>query len=125
MDYLTIDRPLTDAQTPDMMQTETRSGTPTLRIKLYYYKDGRRGLKLSVTRCFVGEHFTTTSLGSRYNGLLHVKDLPRKNDKIGNEMAEAIRQRIDTIQTIALASFDPDWQAVLGALASAADAQAA
>lgn len=119
MDYLELSTDLTPAQTPAELSDEnTRGGVPKLNIRLYYRKEGKRGLKLSITRCIVGNGFTSTMPLSGYNQSLHLIDMPRKNDKLGAIYAEMIQDNMGKIAEIALASEQPDWQKIYAVFAS-------
>lgn len=123
--YFTKSIDLTPEQTPDELK-EGRSGTPVLRVELYYSKDARkRGLKLSVNRVVVSPNSTSGFPMSAYNGLLHLATLDRKNDKIGKEWASRVEAAFPKLAEVALASESPDWQAVFSAINETAPEPAA
>jgi hypothetical protein len=110
--FLNHRREIDRAHLSDMHQKD--NGTPTLEIKLYYYKDARRrGLKLSVSRCLVGGGFSSYDLMNAHNGLVHLADMPRKpSPKVAAQWESAVTAKLDQIAEIALASAKPDWRAV-------------
>ena len=117
--YLELSTVLTPAQTPaELAEENTRGGTPKLILKLYYRKEGQRGLKLSITRSIVGDGFTSTMVFSPYNKTLHLLDMPRKNDKLGKVFAEIVEDHMNGISAIALASERPEWQEIFDLFAS-------
>ena len=98
--------------TPDQIPTELQGDKAQLHIRLYYRKEGKRGLKLSITRCSIGGGFVRTLPFSSYNGSLHLMDLKRKNDKVLNALSDKIEAVLDQIIAIALASETPNWQEI-------------
>lgn len=77
----------------------------------------RRGIKLSINRAVKGPMMFQFCPLSSYNGLLHLADLNRQNDKIGKAWADAVERNIDRIAEIALASEHPDFTAIFPVLA--------
>ena len=106
-------REIDRAHLSDMHQGE--AGTPSLGISLYYHKDARRrGLKLSVYRCIVGEHFSLHDVMNDHNGLIHLADMDRKpSPKVAAAWAATVNAKLDQIAEIALSSTAPDWRQVL------------
>lgn len=92
-------------------------GRAVLRVHVYYHRDARkRGIKLSINRCVIRGAFTSYDVMNKYNGLLHLADLPRKNKKAGEAWAATVAEKMDEIVKIAMASDEPDWQAVFDVL---------
>lgn len=120
-EYLNIDRDLEPAGIPADLQNSHREGKPVLNLSLYYMKDARRrGLKLSISRRIkTGMGFNYFPM-SPYNATLHIGDMQRKNDKIGREAAALIERNAEKIHSIATASENPDWQAIMALLADPA-----
>lgn len=89
-------------------------GASKLEINLYYAKDHRpRGLKLSVYRCVQTPFGTSYDIMNRYNGLIHLADLPRKpTAKVAAAWEARVCDQLDAIAEIALASAAPDWPQV-------------
>jgi hypothetical protein len=110
---------LTNDQIPEDLRANDLEKAQ-LHIRLSYRKDGRRGLKLSITRCGISENFTRTMPFSKYNGLLHVQDMKRKNDKIMQAMGDKIEANLDRIAEVSLASETPNWQDIFNLLEDAA-----
>ena len=112
MEYFSKTIALTEAQTPaDLRKDE---GTPSLQVQAYYMRDARRrGLKLSVNRVVKRGGATIGMPLSQYNGLIHVQDLSRQNNKAGQALAARLESNWDKIEEIALASETPDWQALI------------
>jgi hypothetical protein len=109
--------------TPDQIPTELQGNDTEksqLHIRLHYRKEGKRGLKLSITRCGIGGGFVRTLPFSSYNCSLHLMDLKRKNDKVLNAMSDKIEAVLDQIIAIALASETPNWQEIYPLLEDAA-----
>lgn len=120
-EYLKLDRPLTDEQVPADLRSNNREGKPVLNLSLYYMKDARRrGLKLSISRRIVTDMGFNYFPMSPYNATLHIGDMQRKNDKIGREAAALIERNAEKIHSIATASENPDWQAIMALLADPA-----
>lgn len=112
-EYVNLLKPMTQEQmdqTPDM---DFSQGEAALQIKMTYSKDKpRRGLMLSIYRIVVTEFGFQTNLPTNYNGLMHICQMERKNDKIAKHWAEIVIERSDEISAIALASENPDWNAI-------------
>lgn len=87
------------------------AGQPVLQVHAYYHKDARRrGLKLSIFRVLKTEWGYSYDLMNKYNGLIHLADMPRKpTPKVAAQWAERIAAQMDAIEKIALASDAPDW----------------
>lgn len=116
-DYLKFDIPLTEEQAERTGDLDLSRGEPILRVHVYYMKDARRrGIKLSINRAVKNSMMFQFCPLSSYNGLLHLADLPRQNDKVGRTWADAVERNIDRIAEIALASERPDWQEIFAAL---------
>ena len=97
--------------TPDQIPAEL-GDKAQLRIRLYYHKEGKRGLKLSITRCSIEGMFSRCLPFSSYNGSLHLLDMKRKNDKVLNALSDKIEAVLDQIIAISLASETPNWQEI-------------
>ena len=110
---------LTLDQTPEELRGNDLEKAQ-LHIRLSYRKDGRRGLKLSITRCGISENFTRTRPFSKYNGFLHILDMKRKNDKVLQAMGDKIEANLDRIAEVSLASETPDWNEIYTLLEDAA-----
>lgn len=120
-DYLKLDIPLTEEQAERTSGLDIDKGQPILRVHVYYMKDARRrGLKLSINRAVKGPVFFQFMPMEKYNGLLHLADLSRQNDKIGKAWADAVERHIDRIAEIALASEEPDFATIFPILADGA-----
>lgn len=92
-------------------------GEPKLKIDLYYYREGKRGLKLCITRMLCGDTFEKCSLMDDRNAYAHLLPMQRKNDKTGRKAAGVIETHIDEIVTVATASDQPDFQGLIDRLA--------
>ncbi len=102
-------RPIAREMLSDMHESE--AGNPMLQVRAYYYKDARRGLKLSVSRVLATEWGFSYDLMNRHNGLIHLADMPRKpTPKVAAQWAERIAASLDKVQEIALASRFHDEQ---------------
>ena len=99
--------------------TGADEGAPRLKVDLYYYKEGKRGLKLCVTRMRVGERFETASLMEACNAYMHVLSMPRKNDKVGRAAAAEVEKWLPEIKRVALEGDRPDFQGLLNRLTPA------
>ncbi|WP_299933748.1 hypothetical protein [uncultured Pelagimonas sp.] len=129
MDYLTHYEPLAPAQIPAELidALESRNGGQAfLKVHLYYMKDARRrGLKLSICRVVKGGAWENTFPMSSYNGLIHVCDLKRQNNKTGEVYAQIIRDNMDAITVMALTTMAPDFTKIMHLIDTAATPKAA
>jgi len=109
-DHRTIDRALLG----DMLANDP--GVPTLQIKLYYSKDERRrGLKLSVYRCLIGDRSQVYDIMNAHNGRVHLADFARKpSPKVAAQWAAHVAAQLDTIADFSLSSDKPDWATLPG-----------
>lgn len=117
--YLMTDHPLTDPNhiPADLIDGAADGAEIALRFHVYYARDARRrGFKLSLNRISKGGNFITCLPFSKYNGLIHLADAARKNDKEGKAWAARVEKAQAAITSIALASEDPVWQDVFAAL---------
>ena len=91
-------------------------GAEYLSVHVYYYRDGKRGMKLSISRCLKSEGFTQTAIRHPTGKLFHLESMKRQNNKTGDAWAARVSANIYAIKDIAMASDTPDWWAVLDVL---------
>ena len=100
--------------------SDGEKGEAALQVSAYYYKDARRrGLKLSIHRCLETDFGHSYDIMNKYNGLVHLADMPRKpTPKVAAEWSERITAQLDKVAEIALASDAPDWKQVAALFAA-------
>lgn len=119
MDYFTKTLELTADQTPAELSEERREGSKFfLELKVYYRKENKRGMKLTIRRIAVNGGSTISLPFSSYNKTMHLQDMARKNDKIAQAFAEQVSEKFDQIAEIALESETPNFAAIYEVLAA-------
>ena len=105
-------RDMDRAALSDMLAKD--DGAPKLEIKLSYWKDGRpRGLKVGIYRTLETSFGSSYDIMNKHNKTVHVAGLTRKpTAKVAAHWVKVVTGKLDAIAEIALASDNPDWNAI-------------